>query len=867
MLDRCASRLAEVLRGAQDPLQLLFPEGDLVTASSLYGDVPGARLINRVLGAAAAHALGHLPATRKLRVLEIGGGTGGATAGLLDLLPAERSAYVFTDISARFTTAAERRFARYPFMSYRTLDIERDPDAQEFSGEAPFDLIIAANVLHATRDLRQSLRHVRQLAAPGAMLLLLEGTAPTRTIDLIFGMTDGWWRFAGHDATRHHPLLSPAQWASVLNECGFRDAEALALAPAEHEVLSRQAVIFAEAAERVQPDQAKALPHWLVLADRGGIGRRLATRHQARGGTATLVHAGDRFDVVDERTFSVVPGRTEDMRRVWKGLDRSRPHEIVHLWSLDEAEPASAGDGAFTAGVLSCGSIVSLAQCCANASSVRRTLLVTRGGIGGCGQDRLALGQSGTWGLGRVVAAEHPELHAALLDLAPAASDAESVDVLWSELCAASTQDEAAYRQGVRYVPRMVRRPAGAEAAVAFRANATYLITGGLGDLGLSTARWMVARGARTLVLAGRRGPSARARQAIAELERLGAHVAIHQADVAERQQVADLLAKIERSLPPLRGIIHAAGVLDDALLRHLDWDRFETVLRPKIAGAWNLHSLTAAQPLDFFVLYSSFTAILGTPGQGNHAAANAALDALAWHRRALGLPGLSINWGAWSEIGAAAQRRVSEQFAGKGGGVMSPEQGLRLLERSWHAEAAQVIAVPVHWERLEERQKSRPLLSELVPAAAVTPPVRSDILERFNAAAPQRRRMLMLDHVLAETAQVLGVKRADGIDPQRGFFQLGMDSLTSVELRNRLGATLRRSFPTSLAFDHPTPEELTDFLLAELQPAASARAAARASVRPGGKSALRQPDPVDNSELPLAELEAMIDELAGPPS
>jgi acyl carrier protein len=177
------------------------------------------------------------------------------------------------------------------------------------------------------------------------------------------------------------------------------------------------------------------------------------------------------------------------------------------------------------------------------------------------------------------------------------------------------------------------------------------------------------------------------------------------------------------------------------------------------------------------------------------------------------------------------------------------------------------VIAVPVHWERLEERQKSRPLLSELVPAAAVTPPVRSDILERFNAAAPQRRRMLMLDHVLAETAQVLGVKRADGIDPQRGFFQLGMDSLTSVELRNRLGATLRRSFPTSLAFDHPTPQELTDFLLAELQPAASARESARASVRLGGNSALRQPDPVDDSELPLAELEAMIDELAGPPS
>ena len=176
LLDRCASRLADVLRGAQDPLQLLFPDGDLTTAASLYRDSPGARLMNRLLHETVADALTRLPAGRNLRVLEIGAGTGGTTAGLLDLLPADRTEYLFTDISPRFTTAAREQFGNYAFVQYQTLDIERDPNAQDIAGESPFDLIIAANVLHATKDLRQSLKHIRRLATAGACCCCWKGS-------------------------------------------------------------------------------------------------------------------------------------------------------------------------------------------------------------------------------------------------------------------------------------------------------------------------------------------------------------------------------------------------------------------------------------------------------------------------------------------------------------------------------------------------------------------------------------------------------------------------------------------------------------------------------------------------------------------
>src|SRR5262249_31316913 len=148
---------------------------------------------------------------------------------------------------------------------------------------------------------------------------------------------------------------------------------------------------------------------------------------------------------------------------------------------------------------------------------------------------------------------------------------------------------------------------------------------------------------------------------------------------------------EIAKSMPPLRGIVHAAGVLDDGLVRQLSWERFARVVQPKVVGAWNLHCLTAELELDFFVLYSSFASVLGTPGQANHAAANAFLDALAWYRRALGLPALSLDWGAWSDIGSAAERQVGERLKTKGSGALTPEQGLRLLELTWRSTTAQI--------------------------------------------------------------------------------------------------------------------------------------------------------------------------------
>ncbi|MEK7324228.1 MAG: SDR family NAD(P)-dependent oxidoreductase, partial [Chloroflexota bacterium] len=249
---------------------------------------------------------------------------------------------------------------------------------------------------------------------------------------------------------------------------------------------------------------------------------------------------------------------------------------------------------------------------------------------------------------------------------------------------------------------------------VAIRADASYLITGGLGGLGLRVARWLADRGARNLVLVGRRQPGEAASRAVSELQEMGVHVRIVQADVSKADQVQKLLASIE---PTLKGIVHAAGTLDDGILQQQNWQKFTNATAPKIDGAWNLHTLTQHLPLDFFVLFSSASSLLGSPGQGNYAAGNAFMDALAHYRKAQGLPALSINWGAWSEVGMAASLESQDQrrWAAQGMGAMTPEQGLAVFGQLLDAaEAAQIGVLPINWSTLSQRGNQSPLLSDL---------------------------------------------------------------------------------------------------------------------------------------------------------
>ena len=355
------------------------------------------------------------------------------------------------------------------------------------------------------------------------------------------------------------------------------------------------------------------------------------------------------------------------------------------------------------------------------------------------------------------------------------------------------------------------------------RGDSSYLITGGLGALGLKVARWMVEQGARHLVLTGRRGMSAAVQQDISQLEQAEAQVLVVKADVSDREDVGKLLETVKDSMPPLRGIIHAAGVLEDGMLLGQNWESFSRVMAPKVAGAWNLHTLTQELALDFFVCFSSISALLGSPGQGNYAAANAFMDALAHHRRALGLPGVSINWGPWGDAGMAAALSSREQasWAGRGMQSIAPEQGLQVLREVLEQDVTQVGVLPVDWSKFLGQfppDVEFPFLEEFASAAQQqAQSQKSEFRQQLEAAPANSRRTLLITHIRSQIAKVLGLKSAEDIDPQQGFTDLGMDSLMAVELSNRLKTSLKFSVPASLAFDYPTVEVLADYLAGEM--------------------------------------------------
>ncbi|MGE3267190.1 MAG: SDR family NAD(P)-dependent oxidoreductase [Chloroflexota bacterium] len=407
----------------------------------------------------------------------------------------------------------------------------------------------------------------------------------------------------------------------------------------------------------------------------------------------------------------------------------------------------------------------------------------------------------------------------------------------------------------------------GAQASGAqIQADGTYLITGGLGGLGLIVADWLVDQGARNLVLVGRRAAAAAAEAVVNRLEERGARVLVARADVSQADAVARLFAEIDGSMPPLRGIIHAAGILDDGVLLRQDWARFSRVLAPKLEGAWNLHIATIDRPLDFFVLFSSISALFGSPGQGSYAAANSFLDALAHHRRALGLAALSIDWGVWSEAGLAAERGTGERVAGQGIGMISPAEGQRVLGQLLTWDQPQVVVTPVDWSRYAGQQTGprAPLFLSEVLAEAPTPVgdvevARPKLQALIAEALPQKRWELIRNYVRQQAGLVLGLDAVD-VDEHVPFSEIGLDSLMAVELRNLLGTALEpgQVLPATLAFDYPTVTAITNYLVDEVLGVATTDSEAVAT--PAARNVNGTTAPVVAGTTSATALKALVD-------
>ena len=410
--------------------------------------------------------------------------------------------------------------------------------------------------------------------------------------------------------------------------------------------------------------------------------------------------------------------------------------------------------------------------------------------------------------------------------------------------------------------------------------EATYLITGGLGGLGLAVAEWLVDEGARHLVLIGRSEARDHALQTIQKLTVAGAQVKIMQGDVSRREAMAGILAEIEQSMPPLKGIFHSAGALDDGILSQQTWDRFATVFAPKVQGAWNLHNLTKGVALDFFVLFSSAVSLVGSAGQANHVAANTFLDMLAYYRRTQGLPGLSIGWGPWEQVGAVAERDIYERLRLRGIESIPPAQGIQALSKVMHsAGSIHVGIVPINWEKFMS-QNLAPFFAEIkVPTQARTfkpsRPVdqvkqqQDELWSRLQNAPESKRKNLLLGHVREQALKVLNLPADFPLEQRQPIQELGLDSLMAVELRNLLGKglPLNRSLPATLVFDYPTPERLAQYLMGELFAKAQANEQGEQVTKNSTVAVTAELSDEEAEALLLAELNELQQRESGKPS
>ena len=607
------------------------------------------------------------------------------------------------------------------------------------------------------------------------------------------------------------------------------------------------------------PPQARLSGTWLMVSGSadGESARQCVRALTSRGARALLVELDLDLDAPDRESIAA---------RIGEALASAPADGVagtVSLLALKEAPlPGLNVVPAGLAGTLA------LIQALGDAGLTAPLWLLTRGAVAAAPAEALTAPlQAQAWGLGQVAALEHPDRWGGLIDLPPVWD--ERVGARLAAVLAGCGEDQVAIRDAGVLGRRLVRAaPAPADGSRGV-SRGTALVTGGTGAIGARVAHWLAERGAERVVLTSRSGAgAASAARLAAELAEAGTATAVFAADVAERDDVAALLAVIAAGGPPLRTVVHTAGVVDDGVLDRLDATRLATVLAAKAGGAAVLDELTEGLELDAFVLFSSSAGTFGGGGQGNYAAANAFLDALAQNRRGRGLAGTSLAWGPWAGGGMAQAGEAARQRLDRGLlRAMAPDLALRVLGRTLDDPGSNGVltVMDLDWAQAVSTMgdlRQLPLVRDLpeiraLPAAAAPGEHRvgTDLVRQLAGLSRTAQEQTLTELVRAEAAAVLGHASAGAVDADRAFSDIGFDSLTAVELRNRLTGRSGLSLPATLVFDYPTPRALADHLRGELLGDADALDRARGPVAVDGdpiaivSMACRFPGGVHNPE------------------
>jgi NAD(P)-dependent dehydrogenase (short-subunit alcohol dehydrogenase family)/acyl carrier protein len=649
-----------------------------------------------------------------------------------------------------FLARARQKFSRHTNIEYRLYDLERDSVEQGFV-RGSYDVVIAANVVHATSDVRRVLSNLRGLLTATGQLVILELTRPQRMIDLTFGLLEGWWKFSDPDLRPDYALMPPERWSAALLHAGFQSAVAFPrdVAAPQSVILASNNFALSQCHETWRIHGANSLADALAqqLQTRGAA---LAEPAEPPRKVVLALHPSSNNPVaLCSQVLSVIQSFT------------SPPPQFAVVWQ-QTAEPTGEALRAFL----------------------------------------------------RCVAVEQPQLSCRWIEFS---HEAFNSGALAQELLVTTPEQET--RLTTRRLVTRLHAHSLQASAFRPRTDRSYLITGGFGTLGLSLADRLSANGAGELILLSRRGPTSGSEAVLQRCRSRGTHVRIERADVADRESMRNLLTEMSRR-GRIGGIFHTAGENTVVPLNQLTENDIERMFAGKARGAEILDELTSALELDCFVLFSSAAAVWGSARLAHYAAANGFLDGLAEHRAKRGLPCLSLQFGRLNERGMVPESEY-RQFDRMGLLSLPLDHAWEAMAQALTSGASRCILARLDWDRfisIYQAQGARKTLFSELPAYKTERRTDADIqqeswrdLEHF--AEPERADNLTR-RVAALVARVLGFSSSATLPLDRGLFEMGLDSLTAVELRDCLGKALGVALPPTLLYEQPTVRDLSRHLL-----------------------------------------------------
>ncbi len=575
---------------------------------------------------------------------------------------------------------------------------------------------------------------------------------------------------------------------------------------------------------------------WIIFADRDGLGEQIARNLHKQNQSYTVVYPQTESIEFTKNTLQIDYRNLEDFNKVI-GLE-TEIQGIIYLWSTDDcSKPKLAIEDINGYQQRNCTSILNLIQALFIKGINAPIWLVTRGAqdVENSNLTAASINAGSLWGLGKVIASEHPEYYGGIIDLEVTGETTEAETVI-SIINNFEQEDYLVLRQNHIYLPRLTQVKSVKHKSPVVNSDSCYLITGGLGALGLQVTQLLVEKGAKHLLLMGRSHPSVEVRETIYKLETTGVDIEVIQGDISDFETVKNVISQS----PNLKGIIHAAGTLDDGLLQNQTWEKFQKVLNPKVVGAWNLHECSKNIDLDFFVLFSSVASLIGSPGQGNYATANASLDAIAIYRQSMGLTATSINWGAWDSSGMA----VNKNFKRQGIELIQPQQGLGKLAELLTTDATQVGVLAIDWNKLSQQFpyiRESNYFSELI---TVSEPAREknhkNVYQEIIALTPEAREEYLKEYLKNAIANILRLE-PENLPLSESIFDLGADSLMLMETINQIKDDLNLMLYPREFYERPRIDSLAKYLALEF-------------TKTHDKSVISEQLPVSSNQLPVTK-------------